>query len=164
MASRSIWYDPRKSWVPVAALFVAGGVLVVDDARPGGVLDGGLWIPFLYAIVPAVLGVLTYIYTRTTTERDLSPLLLVGLGVWGVIGGVTALAVVIVVGLGRSPTNPPSALFSLVTGLLTYLVPAGVFIGFYGEAGRRSRMPAVTLVIVAPVVVAVVLGVLVWLV
>lgn len=76
---------------------------------------------------------------------------------------MAALVVVIVVGLGAPPTDPPSALFGLVQGLLTYLVPVVVFAGFYGEAGRRQRIQAAALVAATPFTVAVVLGGLVWL-
>lgn len=155
------WYDPRESWVPGVGLFVIASVFVVDLSRPRGFLDSGLWIPVLYAAVPVALGVLAYVRRRAPT-RDLSPLVLVGLTVWGLVGAVIALVVALVIGLGRpAAPGPPAAVFNFVTGLLTYLVPAGVFVGLYGVAGRRSPRESAALAGATPVVVTIVLAVLV---
>lgn len=150
---RSNWYDPRESWAPVVAVFVLALALVVDLVRPGGVLGGGLWIPFLYAVVPVAIGLLTFVRTRAATGRTIPRMALVGMGVWGVLGALASLVVLIILGLGRPrPTIPSTAAFGLVVGLITYLVPTGVFAGFYGEAGRRPKLIAVALVAAAPLV------------
>lgn len=153
--------DPRDSWAPVLALFLAALVLVVDDARPGGFLDGGLWIPLLYAVAPVGCGLLAYVRTRAASGRPVRPAVLVGVAVWGVLGALAALVVVIVVGLGRPPEGAPSAASNLLRGLLTFLVTTGAFVGCYGEAGRRPTRTAALLVVAAPVVAATVLGLLV---
>lgn len=157
------WYDPRESWTPVAGLFIVAFALVIDHSRPASLLGSGLWIPVLYAAVPVTIGVLAYVKTRTSTGLPIPPVAVVGLTVWGVIGAVTALVIVIVIGLGRPPpSEPPSAAFGLLTGMLTYVVPTATFAGLYGEAGRRPRRLAVALVLAAPVVVTIALALLVW--
>lgn len=147
------WYDPRGSWMPVTALFVGGFGLVIDLSRPGGVLGSGLWIPVLYAVIPVTIGVLTYVKTRTSTGGPVSPAVLIGLTVWGLVGAMGALVIALVIGLGRpTPPGAPSAVFDLLTGVLTYLVPTSVFAALYGEAGRRPRRPALALAVIAPIV------------
>lgn len=158
------WYDPRDSWLPVVGLFAVALVFVIDLSRPGGFLESGLWVPVLYAVVPVAIGLLAYIRTRATTGLAVSLGVLVGLTAWGLIGAVVALIVALVIGLGSpSPPGPPSTVFNLLTGLLTYLVPTGAFAGLYGEAGRRPRRVAVVLTVAAPIVATIVLAVLVWL-
>lgn len=149
------WYDPRRSWTPTAVLFAVGLLLVIDLALPGGVLDGGLWIPLLYAGLPAVIGVLVYVRTRTAAGRELSLAPLIGIGAWGIVGGLLALVVLVVVGLGRSsPGLPSSAAFGFLTGLLTYLIPVAVFAWLYREAARRSAVQAAILILFTPAVLA----------
>lgn len=156
------WYDPRESWLPLASVFVLALLFVVDLSRPAGVLDSGLWIPVLYAVVPVVIGLLAYVRRRATTGRGVPLGAVVALTVWGLIGAVAALVVALVVGLGRpTPPGPPSAAFGLLTGLLTYLVPAVAFGAMYGEAGRSSRRRAAVLAAATPVVATAVLAVLV---
>lgn len=155
-------FDPRTSWLPATTLFAVALVFVVDLSRPAGFLDGGLWIPFLYAVVPVTIGLLAYVRTRASTGRRILPGVLVGLTLWGLLGAVAALVTALVVGLGRpGPPGQPSAAFGLLTGVLTYVVPTAAFGGLYGEAGRRPRRAAAVLVVAAPVVATVVLAVLV---
>lgn len=155
-------YDPRESWTPLLVVFLLALVLVVDDARPGGYLDGGLWIPVLYAVAPVVCGLMAYVRTRAASGRPLRPVVVLGVATWGVIGALAALVIVVVIGLGRPPGGIPSAASDLLRGLLTYLVQVGVFVGCYGEAGRRQPTTAGLLIVATPVVVATVLGLLVW--
>jgi hypothetical protein len=155
-------YDPRESWIHAGSLFVGGLVFVIDLSRPAGLLDSGLWIPLLYAVVPVVIGFLASVRTRASTGRRIPPGALVGLALWGLVGAVIALVIAVVVGLGRPMTpDQPSAPFGLLTGLLTYLVPTAAFAGLYAEAGRRPRRKAVALAVVAPVVATVALATLV---
>lgn len=156
------WDDPRASWTPLTALFIVGFVFVIELSRPAGVLGSGLWIPVLYAVVPVTVGVLAYVKTRSSTGRPVSAAVLVGLTVWGLIGAIGALVIALIIGLGRpTPPGAPSALFDLLSGVLTYLVPTGVFAALYGEAGRRSRRRAMALAIIAPVVAILLLALVV---
>lgn len=156
------WHDPRKSWVPMVGLFIVAFLLVIDLSRPKGVLGSGLWIPLLYGVVPVTIGVLAYVNTRAGSGRPIPSLMLIGLAVWGLIGAFAALGVTLIIGLGRpTPSGPPSTVFSLLTGVLTFIIPTGTFVGWYGEAGRRPRRMALAIVGSAPVVTTLVLAILV---